>query len=378
MDRSRYNRIDGSGDYRESSVKTPDFQAKRKLGLPLPINPYLWNRWDFTHRPVYLSGIGTVTAASMLDPPITVFERGFCAASNDTKVYCQKWDNLTSIVTNRLLDRVRDKDIDLGVAFGEYRETANLIANTCAKVAKAVRLARKRRFSEAMRALTGSSKRSTWKDVPKAAANTWLGVTYGLKPLLSDIFDGIRIIENRHRNKALIPVHTVKAFHGVDINVESVVQYGKPDYWRYARGTSVSGKIRGVITFEVDNPFLYLLTRMGLTNPLSVAYELMTLSFVLDWFTNLGKTIDSIVPPQGVKFVSGYIMHNLDGWSDASGFSNRGYYDGTVHQRYKRRDLLTAFPRYHVIKPDISLSKEQVASGISLVIQAILGGRKSG
>jgi len=71
----------------------------------------------------------------------------------------------------------------------------------------------------------------------------------------------------------------------------------------------VGTAVRGITirhNCKVSNPNLFDLWRYGLTDPLSLAWELTTLSFVMDWFTGVGAFLGSLSGPLGVSFSDGY------------------------------------------------------------------------
>jgi hypothetical protein len=275
---------------------------------------------------------------------------------------------LEAEVLNRLYYKLRDQDVDLGTSLGEYRETANFVASSMTSMAKAVRRARRGDFSGAIRAITGSNKRSTSKDVVDAAANTHLALTYAIRPLLSSVYDATIALAKRDRG--FIEVATIRAQKRESCYGRSASKSVPSWYIDLGFTTEVSGKI----SFKVVNPFLRVLDNVGFINPLSVAWELTPLSFVFDWFLPIGKFIQGVVPPQGIDFVEGYVYSKTRGVvthvKDVRHLP--GGYLTSAHQTelWKHRKVLSAFPRYHLVVPDLSLSKSQVASGLALLWQA--------
>jgi len=56
----------------------------------------------------------------------------------------------------------------------------------------------------------------------------------------------------------------------------------------------------------VTDPTIYQLNRYGVANPLSLLWELTTLSFVVDWFTGIGDFLDSLTASFGLSYLWGY------------------------------------------------------------------------
>jgi len=375
MDRSVYYTDTSAGGYTEISHVTAGFLRKRKLGEWLPDNPYMWRRYDHKFpRDFY----GHKDELYVVDPFYFFSDGRITDHQNFSEKFFDRRSVGVGILTNKLMTKVRNKQVDLGVALGEYAETAAMIATIGAKIAKAISAARKGRFGDAMRALTGSSRRDTWKHVPLAAANTWLGVTYGLKPLLNDIYGAMELLEKRYTSP---PVRqSVRASHQVNVSAEADISLGDaPWIVHNTRGLIISGRVSGIIHYQVDNPVIRLLDQVGLLNPAAIAWELVPYSFVVDWFLPVGDFFNSVVPPQGVTFLSGVVSENYRG----TGYTRRYVYQPdtpwTVSSdsrgQLKERTLLTAFPSFYVKPANTSLGASRVMSAISLITQAVFGGK---
>lgn len=371
MDRSVYNSKEKWGTYLESSVKTPNFHKLVRDGARLPVHPYFWWRVDgvspvantyngprterdvggnYTFKDVVTSGIlQTVGTGQRLSMPTLSAER--------------------DMVSNKLLSKVRNRKVDLGVALGEHRETARFISGCITDAVSMYKALRRGRMSAAVSVL---NKRGNhyWRDIPGTMANTWLGYTYGLRPLVKDVYDAVGALQTRLERPDYVTVRSGKTA----IVRGAAHATGSNNYYHSA----VNGYIttRGEITFYVDKPVLRTLDQCGLVNPLSVAWELVPFSFVVDWFLPVGDFFQGIVPPQGVTFVEGWISSKCRGtyrknttipgwvtWSETS-------------EVIKERILLTSFPRYHVVVPDFSLANNQIASGIALLFQASAWGKQ--
>lgn len=368
MDRSTYDTADAWGSYYEDSTKTPGFHELKRLGQPLPVNDYDWYRIDGKSP---FSDTYNGAATERHTRGYTTFDSAIQNGVLDTyvggiSVPVQPVWNVINTVHNRLLDKIRDQDIDLGVALGESRETAAFVTSAMVKTAKSYRQLRRGDVSGALQTLTGRKNRN-WRDIPGAASDTWLAYTYGLRPLLSDVYGACEALDKR--KQPYVDVKTVRS--GTIQRVEAEVH--AYDYYH----NRVLGNItvRGQISFRVSNPLLKVIDSVGLTNPLSVAWELVPFSFVVDWFVPVGKMIQGIVPPQGVDFVDGWISCKCSGvsraWTTIPSPYPGWYTTAEATEVRKFRRKLTSFPRYHLVVPDFSLSKSQVASGLALLWQVL-------
>lgn len=375
MDRSRYDTGDTWGTYSEVTTNTPGFQKLKKGGLPLPLNSYFFSRIDgkspFTNT---YNGVSTQRGS---------FGFGGFNAACDTGFYqltvggsrSGSWDSRSrvhQIVSNKLNQATRDSPIDLGVSLGEYRETAGLVAGAMKKTFDAYKALKRHNFSDALKVVTGRRNKH-YTDAAKAAADAWLGYTYGVKPLMNDVYGAMERLQS---DKDILDIHVVRASHRT--RVSGTAQLNGGQYHGLVEG-SMRGK--GKYTFYVENPLLFTLDQIGVINPLSLGWELIPLSFVVDWFIPIGGFLRGVVPPPGIHSVSGYtyvkaqglckeftdMPPGYGGWVPAPGWKT----GATSKEFMKDRKVFSGFPSYHLMVPDLSLNKSQIMSGLSLLTQLL-------
>lgn len=130
----------------------------------------------------------------------------------------------------------------------------------------------------------------------KTAANGWLLWSYGVKPLMQDIYNGMDVLQRP------MPESRVRG-SGRAKTVES--RYSGGTYWvRYTYEFEAS--IRCSADVRVNNPNLWLCNQLGLINPVQWINEAIPFSFVVDWFSNLSQVIS-----QMTDFVGLEISHPL-------------------------------------------------------------------
>ena len=197
---------------------------------------------------------------------------------------------MSDLVANATIDArasVNAGDIDLGVSIGESRETFEHLALQGARLMKLYGLLRKGRFGQLRKELH-----------PKAyfrhtgsIANYWLEYNYAWRPLLDDVYGAASELQRGFDQKDQI-------FRSVGIrDTEQPVSIGSY-FVPHAFGARV------VVYYKVSDPNLARLARLGLTNPASIAWELLPYSFVLDWFTPVGAFIDGVTALHGISVVS--------------------------------------------------------------------------
>ncbi len=365
MNKTSFNTQTAWRAYSESSVNTPGFYKKLKLKQRLPENPYSMSLSE-----------GSSPVAQTYNGPRT--ERDARGHDNFTRACFSgtlstqtgpavsigyKLSDHIGEVSNRLLSKVRNREIDLGVSLGEYRETASFVAGAMVKTAKSFKQLKRGDVSGALQTLTGK-RNNRWDDIPGAASNTWLAYSYGLKPLINDVSDAVKVLEKGLRDPSrpiVVRSSMTKSVSGFATN-----------YGHYHDRIKGSVRVSGKVEFWIDNPSLYTLEQVGFVNPLSVAWELVPFSFVVDWFIPVGEFLTSVVPPQGVAFVGGYTAYRGDGTHVGWTTIPSGWYTSMEEREiFKGRTPLTSFPRYSLKVPDLSLSKSQIASGMALLWQQL-------
>lgn len=364
------------------SVKTPGYHRLRRQGSDLPLNPYSRQEWrwksshgydgvrkgdDFVHNgTVYLS-----QDMSVQEKIPTVHE-------------------MAQRVNNRLDSRIRDTDVDLAVMLGEYKESAGMVVSAANAVVNAVKLAKKRRYDEALLELVGQRRRSLLRnsddnlkgkpyDIPKAMSDTWLGLQYGIIPLLRDVHAVVEKLSSTYngfpkplqvRTRLSEPIKTHLSRISVDPNWGDTIT-STLLFTGFVEGS-------GGVTYWVDNPLMRTLDQVGVLNPMSVAWELTRLSFVVDWFIPIGDYLQSFVPPQGVKFSSGWVATKasttLEETHDDTGnlWRSASSSNSTATYAWKSRGPLSGLPQARLLIPDVSLTKSQITSGLALLTQEIL------
>lgn len=181
---------------------------------------------------------------------------------------------------NKLLSKVADRKASIAVNLAEAASTASLITRPLVAAANFTKNIRKGNLSAALRFVPRSAKQAV-----ASAADLTLAYQLGIKPLIGDITAGIDIYQNGFRKAGSFSVDSRHTWE---------IQGGKREY-------------SGSIHFEVDDPNLDKLTTLGIDNPLSVGWELVPYSFVLDWFIDVGSMLENLTATLGLRFNHGWV-----------------------------------------------------------------------
>lgn len=195
------------------------------------------------------------------------------------------------------------------VTLGEGRETAAHLASTARRLANGFLSFRKGNVKEAWRHLRGRDSvpvrhqesfralrkkaggNQNWRDDVSSA---WMEFTYAWKPLLGDIDSAAKYLAQKHVDRSYA-LYRVSRSHRVQKRSEGYLQPGGADYPRVRWFIADMSHVRH--TYEVYPDFLKkpsTLNELGFTDPATVMWELLPLSFVVDWFVNVGQVLESL------------------------------------------------------------------------------------
>ena len=201
-------------------------------------------------------------------------------------------NSLISRAEVRALLKARDQKVNLALTFAEIGKSQAMITSRVTQLYRGYSQARKGNFKAAAKALgIGGSKRN---------AKTWLELQYGWLPLLSDIHGAYEEMTRQARTNGFL--FNVSSTVSEPVSVEN-------DYSTYR--STITSRLTGVhsakvsLWYTVTFSELQALSRVGLTNPLEIAWELTPWSFVIDWLVPVGDFLGALTATQGLTFKSG-------------------------------------------------------------------------
>lgn len=213
------------------------------------------------------------------------------------------------------------------------------------------------------------------KDLGKTAGKNWLQYQYGWKPLLSDIYDSIT--EFYHSDLRKILEFKVKVYDKLPSG-GIMNQFARPITFQRSGLEGCEFHIR------LKNPGKLDIARWSSLNPLSIAWELMPYSFVVDWFLDVGGTLRNLETAllYDNVFDSGYVTelyvdsgkYRVNGFLDGNP-SPGGYYDvyNPICSDYDikkfYRTVLGGFPLPRLPSLKVPTDYRQLLSAASLLSQ---------
>jgi hypothetical protein len=243
-------------------------------------------------------------------------------------------------------NRLKSKKVDLGVAFGERKQTARLLGDTAIRLATAVRHLRRGQIRRAMDALGVSSQRRQprGRNVPER----WLELQYGWKPLLRDVYGAASALEQRPKGDWRVTASVTRKREGSNTFTQ------RPDNGTMMAFTVEARWTKSVYT-RIDalpqNEAIISLASVGVTNPLLIGWELVPFSFVVDWVYPIGnwlESLDALLGYGAATYSSSFLVRGK--WRD-KGLSYTGVKDGW---RYTQANSYTATKRVVSLQRSVS------------------------
>lgn len=177
----------------------------------------------------------------------------------------------------------------------------------------------------------------------KAYSDLFLEFHFGWEPIVKDVYACIDVLQRD------IPAGRICGRSYGTTSLKNVETY--PSVWPYkytflnTHTLSVSAVVGA--TVSVSNPNLALANQLGLINPLSLAWELVPFSFVVDWFVNVGNFLESFTDTAGysisdpfVRIWSGDVCyHSLRDPAGLAAYGNELAYEATTRSSSTSRVL---------------------------------------
>lgn len=234
--------------------------------------------------------------------------------------------NLAEVIA---LNKLRDHQFNAAVFSAESGKTVSMVLGAASKIAVAMLHVKNGRVVSACRVLGaepppyGSSRslagllvRRHRQALPprplnsRDAANVWLELQYGWKPLLSDVKNAAEALAERLITRPPVKhvsgewPFTYTSYHtrGGYTTLYSVQQQPGGTWSTFCNVSLTKAEQcearRGFVAKRISSQSVSL-NNLGLINPLVVAWELLPLSFVADWFVNVGDCLEALSVTQG-------------------------------------------------------------------------------
>lgn len=282
-----------------------------------------------------------------------------------------------------LMSRARNAEFNVPVFVAEARRTADLVLGTARDLARSYQNLRRGNLRGAMEAIglppprgaeTRGFNRQYGRNPVDAASNRWLELQYGWKPLLNDAKNSAETLAELQTlpSKTEGRVSATTRLFTLQTDDNHLVMVSPNTKMRRIRNQEESYK--AVWRFE---PVwgIEAIASLGLTNPALVAWELLPLSFVIDWFLPIGRYIEQFDNFIRFKHVGGTLGYRRRVITTYDKPVRSGWTSSDLHSTnwmLVERTPFTGVPQLGLesIRWDPNMGASRILSGLALARQA--------
>lgn len=338
-------------------------QAERRAN---PLTTLTYDARHIVSKVLRQSAAAYRTSSPAMDGRIPIWGEGWGGTSGPS--YIRPYNNKS---WEKLVENITGDRASLAVAALESRETWEMVANRANGLRKAYKALRTGNFRGALKQLGVEPKRKH-RSKTKAAANEasglWLEYWFGWAPTVADVYSAIEVLSDKPFLRRL----RISATSGGSLSA-GVKTSGSGDY-RTAADFSGSCFVKQGGTFWVKNENHLLLNRLGVMNPLSVMWETVPFSFVVDWWSGVGNVIDSWTALAGVGMENTYTVRMVKGQALQNGGNwQKGTWEVLFHggQMQRIAGLTKPVPTWPKLL-NTAKSTTRAATAVSLLQQVFL------
>lgn len=252
-------------------------------------------------------------------------------------------------VTKALLS-IADAKVGMGENLGTLGQTIRMIHSPASALISSLRECHSRKSLKPFLGMSIASIRR--KGISGWAADRYLEYVYGWKPLVQDIYGLIDLAKQAGDSPLLLRGTGTSKVH---------VQHKD---WTYSEPSSntttnvtshmMDSRVACTLWARIDPNWkgTRALNQLGLANPLALAWELASFSFVVDWLLPIGPVLNALSAPAGLAFINGSISNRvstdaqyehwykaIDVWASSNSHAN-----GRIRYEGYTRHTLTGWP----------------------------------
>lgn len=208
--------------------------------------------------------------------------------------------------------RVDVSELEMLASLGEMPETVDWFRDVLKRLIAAMAYLKKRQYLDLMKQLkslkTGKGAYRGAKGLGGLSEDTWMEWRYAIRPLIFEVKAYLAALDTK------VEEATRKTARGRVLNESHSTEYitDAPGQFIYApnvrRETSIYRDVRAGVLYSLDPELTGWWTHLGLDAPVSAAWAITRLSFVLDWFFNIGQWIASWEPRLGLTPLSSWVV----------------------------------------------------------------------
>jgi hypothetical protein len=331
---------------------TKDFLLRRSWngadGKYLPDGRDKWNDYSLTHTQESDQFGPASSAVSTITGPVYQW-----SASNEM------------MLQSRLVKNIKGHEFNLAVNLAQSRQLVGMCASLIRQLGRSLVFLKHGHLVNAARELGigGAVRPLKSKDI----SGRWLEMQYGWLPSVSDAFEAAKAFEAISMGRSARIVTKYKAGRPCDGSAS-------PSIYSSMGNTTIYKKIVCELDEEVSAS-----RSLGLLDPLSVVWEVIPYSFVLDWFLPIGTYLANlaVIPHLKGRFLTTTYTRTENRFTALLNPVYAPYFGGAIRRglriqldRQVSTTLTTQRPTF--VHPIDAMSPKRIANAVSLCHQALV------
>jgi hypothetical protein len=223
------------------------------------------------------------------------------------------WNDVRNQAAMRAYAKFRDKayeTAEMGLFIAERKEAINLVTGRLSQLELGMEHLLNGRFQSFLRTYNVKPKRKHRKvkwNRPQQAASLWLEYWLGWAPMIADIFAAIDVLQSDYpKDLKVVETSVIRDSRKGSWGVWSNPGFDAGDF-----DLAAIARVKYQAVMSVTNPALFRANQLGLINPVGIAFELIPLSFILNWFVNVQDFIGSFTDWVGLNLTDAFTVSTL-------------------------------------------------------------------
>lgn len=206
----------------------------------------------------------------------------------------------------KALNKLGDQRANLGEAIAQGKQALNLVGSSTIDLCEALLHLRRGNPREAARRLGIH---------PSRISERYIQYEYGWKPLMSDIYGSVGLLQEILEDDSRLPIISASSSRHDSRDYPVTLKEWRPNGKLNASMTTTVS-----FTAKLDNWYDRRVNQAGLANPVSLGWDLIPFSFVIDWVVPVGQVLQAMTATSGLTFLYGYkhVVVNYNGTAKRS------------------------------------------------------------
>lgn len=202
--------------------------------------------------------------------------------------YSSECQSMTTRAVQEAWAKVTSTEWGSLVSIGEAKQTVTGCADIFKRLGRIIYLLHRNQYKK------------LWDELsPSELADRWMEVRYGIRPLVFEMKDIMNLLSTTKKvgDRQTFRHHSKRIWN--DDASELIKIGGKRVGFNCDQHTTTEFEVRSGVLTQLEQ--YGMLQMCGITDIVPAIYDLTTLSFVMDWFFNVGSVLAAFSPDSGIK-----------------------------------------------------------------------------